>query len=379
MVDRFARNMVPHGPLPGNTLDGDVTRITGVCLELAAAMLDGAGTHDKSERRLREAAAEWAREGIPVETIHHAVHEGLKMVCDQISSDATGGERGCMVEIARRLLDIGDLITSTVALSYLDELRRITDQHDSAVRTLASALLGGYSTSAMARGSGISIAQAYHVCALSIPLHRDEYDPAFDSSVVARRKLGRVQAEITTRCGNDTLTLLGAGGGTVLIPDYRFTDENAAELVEHLSDAARVPIRMTQLHTSTGAIARAVDQAHELLDIVHRLELGAGLYRFEDLALEYQLTRPGPAREHLGAVLDPLDDSPELLKTLRLHISNNHNRRRTARHLHVHANTVDYRLKRIGQLTGFDPGEVKGLWYLRSALVARSYRRICER
>ncbi|WP_280381795.1 helix-turn-helix domain-containing protein, partial [Nocardia wallacei] len=49
-------------------------------------------------------------------------------------------------------------------------------------------------------------------------------------------------------------------------------------------------------------------------------------------------------------------------------------RQRTARLLHVHTNTVDYRLKRIGQLTGFDPTQASGLWYLRSALVARTYR-----
>lgn len=63
-----------------------------------------------------------------------------------------------------------------------------------------------------------------------------------------------------------------------------------------------------------------------------------------------------------------------MLETLRTRISNNLNRQRTARILHVHTNTVDYRLKRIGQLTGFDPTQAAGLWYLRSALVARTYQ-----
>ncbi|NEW36894.1 PucR family transcriptional regulator, partial [Nocardia cyriacigeorgica] len=44
---------------------------------------------------------------------------------------------------------------------------------------------------------------------------------------------------------------------------------------------------------------------------------------------------------------------------------------RTARILHVHPNTVDYRLRRIGRLTGLDLSPTEGLWYLRSALVAR--------
>ncbi|WP_431972327.1 helix-turn-helix domain-containing protein [Nocardia sp. bgisy134] len=49
-------------------------------------------------------------------------------------------------------------------------------------------------------------------------------------------------------------------------------------------------------------------------------------------------------------------------------------RRRTARALHVHPNTVDLRLERIAQLTGLDTAPANGMWHLRSALIARSYR-----
>ncbi|PPJ24859.1 helix-turn-helix domain-containing protein, partial [Nocardia nova] len=38
-----------------------------------------------------------------------------------------------------------------------------------------------------------------------------------------------------------------------------------------------------------------------------------------------------------------------------------------------HTNTVDYRLKRIAQLTHLDPTQPSGLWYLRSAPIARTY------
>ncbi|PSK32159.1 PucR family transcriptional regulator, partial [Nocardia seriolae] len=113
---------------------------------------------------------------------------------------------------------------------------------------------------------------------------------------------------------------------------------------------------------------------HLNTSVVAVLGLVRGLFRFDELALEYQLTRPGPGRDHLGSLLDPLDEHAELLETLQSHISNNLNRQRTARMLHVHTNTVDYRLKRIGQLTGFDPTQASGLWYLRSALVARTYQ-----
>ncbi|RDI42001.1 PucR family transcriptional regulator, partial [Nocardia mexicana] len=189
----------------------------------------------------------------------------------------------------------------------------------------------------------------------------------------ARRKLRRLQAELATRCGSTALSLLSVDGGTLLLPVEAAGDDTLDELIASLSRAARVPVTATVVTAGTDTIPTAADQAHQLLDMVSRLRLEPGLYRFDHLALEYQLTRPGPGLEFLRSLLVPLDEHPELLDTLRTHIAHNLNRQRTARLLHVHTNTVDYRLKRIGQLTGFDPTQASGLWYLRSALVARSY------
>ncbi|WP_280257553.1 PucR family transcriptional regulator, partial [Nocardia wallacei] len=178
--------------------------------------------------------------------------------------------------------------------------------------------------------------------------------------------------QLATTTHTTPLHLLSTDGGTLLLPHTTPTD-TLHHLITTLSQAARVPITATVITTPTHEIPTAADQAHQLLDMVTRLHSEPGLYRFDDLALEYQLTRPGPGREYLGSLLTPLDHHPELLQTLRTHIAHNLNRQKTARLLHVHTNTVDYRLKRVAQLTGFDPTQASGLWYLRSALVARSY------
>lgn len=109
---------------------------------------------------------------------------------------------------------------------------------------------------------------------------------------------------------------------------------------------------------------------------MERLHFAPGLYRFTDLALEYQITRPGPARAKLCSALDPLDKHPELMETLRRHVANNSNRQQTARMLNIHTYTVDYRLRKIGQLAGHDATTQGGMWQLRSALVARIYRHV---
>ncbi|MFC8384277.1 MULTISPECIES: PucR family transcriptional regulator [unclassified Nocardia] len=375
MVGHFVATVAPCGTLPGDAISGDVTTITRICLEFAVGMLDGRDVPSQLQR-LQDAASAWAREGVPIDTIHHSIAEGFKIGLDLVVSSASGKDFDSLVGGVKVVMELLDTITAQISLAYVRELRGVVSEHHTAVHTLTSALLGGHSTSTMARECGITIAETYAVFALAIPQHREEANPALDSKVVARRKLRRVQAELAKRCGDSALSLLSVDGGTVLIPANAFDREGLTALVAQLSQAAQVGITAAMVETSTTGVPDAADQAHELLDMVQRLEVTSGLYRFDELALEYQLTRPGPGREFLGSLLDPLDQYPELLETLQRHIANNLNRQRTARVLHVHTNTVDYRLKRIGQLTGFDPTQPSGLWYLRSALVARSYRSV---
>ncbi|MTL13355.1 PucR family transcriptional regulator [Nocardia seriolae] len=374
LVAHFAEHVARCGTLPGDALRGEVTTVTRTCLELAAGVLEGRDVSAKIER-LQRAGADRAREGIPIGTIHRAVHDGFALGFDLIV-DATGSEDYARLAVtARRLFEVLAMVDSAFAVAYVREHRAVVAEQHTAVHTVASALLSGHSAATMARAGGIEIDESYYILALSIPTHPGESDPRVDGEVVARRKLRRMQSELAHRCAGRALSLLSADGGTVLLPASQVTAAEMAALVAGLSTAAQVPITATVIHAETQRIPDAAEQAHELLDMVHRLECPPGLHSFDELAMEYQLTRPGPGREYLGTLLDPLDEYPELLETLRRHIGNDLSRRHTARLLGVHTNTVDNRLKRIGQLTGFDPAQPSGLWYLRSALVARSYRK----
>ncbi|BCK54584.1 transcriptional regulator [Nocardia wallacei] len=387
MVGHFVENIAPCGTLPGDAIHGDITTITRTCLELAINILDGHNLPQQTER-LHDAAATWAREGVPIDTIHHAIHEGFKigfdLVINHTTNHTTTTTTGTphttlthtdyhnLIHGAKLIVDMLDTMTTTVSTAYVRELKTVVTEHHTAVHTLTSALLGGHPTTTMARECGIDITDTYHTLALHIPPHPDEHNPLLDTKIVARRKLRRLQAQLATTTHTTPLHLLSTDGGTLLLPHTTPTD-TLHHLITTLSQAARVPVTATVITTPTHEIPTAADQAHQLLDMVTRLHSEPGLYRFDDLALEYQLTRPGPGREYLGSLLTPLDHHPELLQTLRTHIAHNLNRQKTARLLHVHTNTVDYRLKRVAQLTGFDPTQASGLWYLRSALVARSY------
>lgn len=295
LVGHFVDNVITCGTLPGDIISGDVTAVTRICLELSVSMLDGHDIPAKTDR-LAAAAAGWAREGVPIDTILHAIHEGFKVGMDLIVSNATAQDYANLMDGAKRVVELLDTMSGTVARAYVREHKAVVSEHHTAVHTLTSALLGGYPTSTMARECGIALAQAYSVLALHIPNHPDERGPMLDGKVVARRKLRRLQAELAGRCGESALALLSVDGGTILIPTQTCADEQLDDLIAQLSAAAHVPVTAAVVTASVAEVPGAADRAHELLDMVQRLQCVPGVYRFADMALEYQLTRPGPAR-----------------------------------------------------------------------------------
>ncbi|MGW5385367.1 PucR family transcriptional regulator [Nocardia sp. NPDC003963] len=234
-------------------------------------------------------------------------------------------------------------------------------------RTLAAALLAGRGVAAIARASGTDIADSYHVLTLET---RHDGDPAARLAPVDARALADTFAAVLP---GPALAHIDTTGPTILAPADTVTRGELDTAIECLGRTLGARPSVLVAVAPPADIPEVAAHSRELLTIVRRLGLPPGFYHSDDLALEYQLTRPGPARDQLVTLLDPLVAHPELVHTLRTHIANNLNRQRTARALHIHPNTVDYRLKRIGTLTGFDANEAPGLWYLRSALVASGY------
>ncbi|MGW4633496.1 PucR family transcriptional regulator [Nocardia sp. NPDC004415] len=373
LVDHFLDNVAVCRTLPGDAITGDVTSVTRMCLEIAGGLIDGAEVTGKLDR-LSVIAQGWAREGVPIDAILHAFHEGLRLSLELVHEAGAQADPGALVDGFRTSMRISDLLCTTVTRAYVREHRDVAAEHHTAVHTLVSMLLAGRPTGTAARECGVPVAEAYSVLALSLPQHPDEHDPRFDGAVVARRKLRRVQTALAQHCGERALSMLSVDGGTLLIPADLLPDDALDTLIENLSQAARVDISAAVVPAATAGVPDAAQRAHEVLDMVERLACPPGLFRFGDLALEYQLTRPGPGRARLGELLTPLEAHPDLYETLRVHLGNNLNRQRTARLLHIHTNTVDYRLRRVAQLTGLDPGQSTGLWQLRSAMIAHSFQ-----
>jgi sugar diacid utilization regulator len=61
-------------------------------------------------------------------------------------------------------------------------------------------------------------------------------------------------------------------------------------------------------------------------------------------------------------------DGDELLMTLRHYFESDGSLTVTASVMHIHKNTVTYRLRKVARLTGNNPSEAAGAWILQAAL-----------
>jgi PucR family transcriptional regulator, purine catabolism regulatory protein len=122
--------------------------------------------------------------------------------------------------------------------------------------------------------------------------------------------------------------------------------------------AAGLPVRAA-LGRAVETPARLVDSRCDAvlaLDFLDRTEAAPGrVLRFEDFELiDALLSAADPAelRARVDLVLDPLRGHPQLLETLVAYLSADQNVNAAAEALHVHPNSLRYRLGRVEELLG---------------------------
>ncbi|RDI55857.1 PucR family transcriptional regulator [Nocardia mexicana] len=373
---RLAEYFLRERPAPDSRGSGaDLTAGVRDCLALALGVLSAPGPQDAA--RLSELvgrAAAWAREGIDLDTVLRTYHETVRRGFDHVAAEQRCGPAE-LLSGTEQVLRLLETVTVATSSAYLDEHRLAARHHQTAAQTLVTALLSGHGREALERRTGITVADSYQVVALSIPPHPGERDPRLNVEGVARRKLRRLQSALAPVLGSRALSLLSVDGGTILVPvedSPALTGGLAmtADTLDVLSAAASVPLTATVVAGATESIPDLAEQAGELLELVRTLGRPPGLYRMADVAVEFQMTRPGPAREHLAAALQPLAAHPELLETLRAFLDSGLDRRATARQLGIHPNSVSHRQRRIERLAGFDLSHPEGISRASLALLA---------
>ncbi|WP_443074261.1 helix-turn-helix domain-containing protein [Streptomyces sp. NBC_01460] len=101
----------------------------------------------------------------------------------------------------------------------------------------------------------------------------------------------------------------------------------------------------------------AVTQCADSCELSVAARRPSGVYHLEDGLVEYQLTRPGPALRLSSDRFSPIDRHPGREETLRVCLRNRCDRRLTAAELHLHPDSLDYRLAEACGFDATDPGQ----------------------
>jgi hypothetical protein len=385
LVDEFVNRMqaqwsvyLPEYP----TLRG--TEVLGAARQAVLTFLrrlegDSAAAYD-ARTMFRRRAAFRAEEGMPLPTLLRAYTIGARVVFEQLCAVAGPQEQAALPELARLLLVSQDEAIAEVARAYEEELALLAAARRDRRRELVRDLVAGMMPQEPSALAEFGLGQGASVLALRLGEREQERAATPDAAV--HRRLHRLHETIDSFFGGPVPTLLEPAGGHVLVPRSASGTTAAAptrpigeDLVRRLMHTWGGPVHVAlAVAGRPERIASAARTADEVLRLARALDRAPGVYTLRDVLLEYHLTRHDESADLLSRLLDPLADRPELLRTVRVFLEEDYDRRRTAARLGLHPNTVDNRMARVTDLTGLDPATPRGVTLLMTALALRELR-----
>lgn len=146
-----------------------------------------------------------------------------------------------------------------------------------------------------------------------------------------------------------------------LAPDH--LPDLVSDLVRDFAQALGRPCAAGTATSPLSEVADALDLARRISRAAPLRRASARLrpYTVSDVFVELAVADAPFVDEWLHAVGRSLQAGPDLLVTLDAYYRHDMHRGATAAALNVHPRTLDYRLRRVRELTGIDPGSTRGV------------------
>jgi len=368
-VENLKREVSFYGQLSAEVIDHEVVDVIQRNFQIFARLLQEDRTPSLEEvAPLLNTVARRTEDRMPLPDMLAAYHVGFRTGWDALRDLAEPGDVEELLAIGRTTLKYVEFITIAVTDTYVETATALISRVRDARTQLLSALLEGKATAELWVESGLTPWGERTVVVLRHRLRRQP-DPT-SVAVAARRRARELRQVGESLAGPELLFSFSTTGGVMVLTGT----VEAAALAQALGTVGRGRWYVGLAHAADNATTPAAHEAaNACAEVADRLDYPPGVYELSQLLVEVQVTRPGVARDALLAVLTELSEHPELMETLAVHVAEAGRRTDTAKRLHVHPNTLDYRLKRIKEITGLDPVDRDGAQLLRSALLARTY------
>jgi hypothetical protein len=334
---------------------------------LARAFADGVELRREDVEAVRDVARRRVHQGVSLEVFQHAYRAALFAYWDACAEEATRLRisREASLRLARFALDAMDLVATQAAEAYVREETRLRTQSGRLARDLVERLIGGRPVEvdrrhAAAPGldpTGPLIVVVARVERAAVPV-ADALQAAREA-VEAAMSLGRAHPLVAIRDSEVLLVTAAAAPGrrtaSLAAARDRVLDEHDVDLLCGVSAPAPGFAGVPRAYREAELAVSHASAAHPIVALADLSALDCLLIGAD------ATTRAAIAAKGARLRALPTDELALAEATVRAFAAADLNVARAAAALHVHGNTVRYRLARIAETTGHDPRTFAGL------------------
>lgn len=217
------------------------------------------------------------------------------------------------------------------------------------------------SAAGFAHDLGVCLHDQYVAVVMRFPGRPPGRDDDADDLVESMFKMHSVP--IAWRRPDELLVLLP------VCPAHETAADDALPVVRDIAELVAGACHIGVVTGSADRLAETVAMASQVAEVAPPQRIPRMLPGIGDVFVELGAARVPEVDQWLRDVARRLANGPDLVTTLDVYYRNDMNRLRAAVALHVHPRTLDYRLRRVREVTGIDPCSVKGIRILSATVV----------
>ncbi|MGW0707521.1 PucR family transcriptional regulator [Streptomyces sp. NPDC002643] len=305
-------------------------------------------------------------------------------------NEATDAQRGGGVDELMRMMTWfapqGERGIGAYSQGFVTVLRRRLPYAEQVALLARSLLTGDSMATELAAVVDMEVSDYYAVTVIRVPDLPALADPVLENEIETLVKTHRIPVTWSPENGYESGELVvlvpRPSGAEKAVPDLLSDPSESPaplpggpDLSILVQDFAQALARPCAIGTATAPLSDLTDA----LERARRVSRAAPLSRpsarlrahtVADVFVELAVADVPFVDDWLRTVAHRLEDGPDLLLTLDVYYRHDMHRGTAATALNVHTRTLDYRLRRVRELTGIDPGSTHGVRVL-SAVVAR--------
>jgi PucR C-terminal helix-turn-helix domain/GGDEF-like domain len=345
MAEAVLREVPDHGAVRDPRFAAEVREHShGHVRAFVAAARAGRPPSGAELEFVRERGAQRARELLPLAAVLHSYLLGQRLMWEAVVERAGGDERAALA-LTAATFDYAAAVNAAVAEGWTSAASEVAVEDERARRDVLDRLLAGdVAVARRAAALGADLAEE-HVVVVASAAGGDVRRVA---DALGRAAGAHGQPAFVVARHEEVVALLP----TRSIPAHEVVGRAEASLARFADVSLRAGVSAPC--PAAADVPRAYAEARRAL---RHASAARSLVRLGDveLAAELALSADDVARATVPEEARALAAHPDLRETLLAFADHDLNVARTAAALHLHPNTIQYRLRRIEQLTGADP------------------------